>query len=72
MEKQYFTVNSPRLCSLGKTCEEPAARHHDNVQNCERILFVWEVTLLSSKERKKKDDVYVEQALASSGALVNV
>ena len=54
MEKQYFTGNSPRLCSPGKTCAEPAARHHDNVQSWERTLFVWEVTLLSLKERKKK------------------
>ena len=73
MEKQYFTGNSPRLCSPGKTCAEPAARHHDNVQSWERTLFVWEVTLLSLKERKKKkDNVYVVQALPSSGALVNV
>ena len=72
MEKQYFTGNSPRLFSPGKTCAEPAARHHDNVQSRERTLFICEVTLVSSKERKKKDDVYVVQALPSSGALVSV
>lgn len=54
MEKQYFTVNSPRLCSLGKTCEEPAARHHDNVQNCEKFYLFEKLHLLSSKEKEKK------------------
>ena len=72
-QNKYFTENSPKMCSPGKACAKPAARCHDNVQIWERILFFWEVTLLSSKERKKKkDDVYFEHALPSSGALVNV
>ena len=46
-----------RVC----TCTKQAASHRDPLQSWERTLFLLEVTLLASEERKKTDLYGVEQ-----------